>query len=418
MASIRSTGSLETVRRLRRAAAVVTQPKLPVGVGVADISPLQREYVDDVLRKNRLSYGEYTRRFEREFARLHQRNFAIFCNSGTSALQVAVHALKELHGWQDGDEVLVPAITFVATSNVVLQNRLRPVFVDVEADHFGVDATQLERHLSARTRAILPVHLFGQPCDMDPILDFAGRYKLRVLEDSCETMFVRYKGRPVGSWGDAACFSTYVAHLIVTGVGGLTVTNDRELGTLMMSLMNHGRDNIYLSIDDDDDTGDAARLRQVVARRFSFIHVGYSYRATEMEAALGLGELVRHEEIIQRRQDNAAYLSHRLAELEHYLQLPRRREDAEHAFMMYPIVVKEGVDRDDLLLHLEQAGIETRHLMPLINQPIYRQLFGDLEPLYPVAARLNRNGFFIGCHQGLGEPELDYVVETFQSYFN
>lgn len=387
-----------------------------IGLGTAEISALQREYVNDVLAKNRLSYGEYTQRFEREFARLHDRRYAIFCNSGTSALQVAVHAMKEHYGWDDGDEVLVPAVTFVATSNVILQNRLKPVFVDVEPDHVGIDPAQLAKHLTRRTRAVVPVHLFGQPCDMDPILKFARINNLRVLEDSCETMFVHYKGRPTGSWGDIACFSSYVAHLIVTGVGGFATTNDEALATLMKSLMNHGRDNIYLSIDDDD-TEDQDVLKQIVARRFSFVHVGYSYRATEMEAALGVGELARYQDILRRRQENARYLTGKLGDLTRYLQLPSVRKDAEHAWMMYPLIVKDGVDRDGLLLHLETAGIETRHLMPLINQPVYRQLFGDLEPKYPVAARINRCGFAIGCHQGLQRGDLDHVVETFHRFF-
>ena len=387
-----------------------------IGLGTAEISALQREYVNDVLNKNRLSYGEYTQRFEQEFARLHDRRYAIFCNSGTSALQVAVHALKEHYQWKPDDEILVPAVTFVASSNVVLQNGLKPVFVDVESDHVGIDPAQLSKHLSRRTRAIMPVHLFGQPCDMDPIMAFANAHDLRVIEDSCETMFVHHKGRPTGSWGDVACFSSYVAHLIVTGVGGFATTNDESLATLMKSLMNHGRDNIYLSIDDDD-TKDKDVLQQMVARRFSFIHVGYSYRATEMEAALGVGELARYQDILRRRQENAATLNSGLADLTRYLQLPTVRKDTEHAWMMYPIIVKDGVDREALLLHLEMAGIETRHLMPLINQPVYRKLFGDLEPQYPVAARINRRGFAIGCHQGLQRRDLEHIVEGFHRYF-
>ena len=387
-----------------------------IGLGTAEISALQREYVNDVLNKNRLSYGEYSQRFEQEFARLHDRRYAIFCNSGTSALQVAVHALKEQYQWKPGDEVLVPAVTFVASSNVILQNGLKPVFVDVEPDHVGIDPAQLSKHLTRRTRAVMPVHLFGQPCEMDPIMAFAKANDLRVIEDSCETMFVHYKGRPTGSWGDVACFSSYVAHLIVTGVGGFATTNDDGLATLMKSLMNHGRDNIYLSIDDDD-TQDTDVLKQMVARRFSFIHVGYSYRATEMEAALGVGELARYQDILRRRQENAAVLTSGLADLTRYLQLPSVRKDTEHAWMMYPVIVKDGVDREALLLHLEMAGIETRHLMPLINQPVYRKLFGDLEPQYPVAARINRRGFAIGCHQGLQRNDLDHIIEAFHRYF-
>lgn len=387
-----------------------------IGLGTAEISPLQRQLVNDVLGKNRLSYGEYTRRFESEFARLHDRRYATFCNSGTSALQVAVHALKEHDGWKAGDEVLVPAVTFVASSNVVIQNGLTPVFVDVEPDHVGIDPAQLERHLTPRTRAVMPVHLFGQPCEMDPIMAFARRHGLRVIEDSCETMFVRYKGRPTGSWGDISCFSTYVAHLVVTGVGGFATTNDDALAVLIKSLMNHGRDSIYLSIDDDD-TSDQSVLEQMVARRFSFVHVGYSYRATEMEAALGVGELARHQEMLERRKANAQYLNQALSDLRGFLQLPSVRPGAEHAWMMYPLIVNDGVDRERLLLHLETAGIETRHLMPLINQPIYRKLFGDLEPRYPVAARINRCGFAIGCHQGLDRADLERIVDAFHGYF-
>ena len=396
------------------AAALPTPAR--IGLGTAQTSALQRQYVNDVLDKNRLSYGEYTRRFEQEFARLHDRRFAMFCNSGTSALQVAVHALKEQDGWEAGDEILVPAVTFVASSNVVLQNGLKPVFVDVEPDHVGIDPAQLEKHLTPRTRAIMPVHLFGQPCEMDAIMAFARANRLRVIEDSCETMFVRYRGRPTGSWGDVACFSTYVAHLVVTGVGGFATTNDEPIAVLIKSLMNHGRDSIYLSIDDDD-TKDQDVLKQMVARRFSFVHVGYSYRATEMEAALGVGELARREDMLRRRQANAHFLNSALADLDAQLQLPSVRPGAEHAWMMYPIIVREGVNREALLLHLETAGIETRHLMPLLNQPIYRKLFGDLEAEYPVAARINRCGFAIGCHQGLEQGDLEQIAAAFHDYF-
>jgi dTDP-4-amino-4,6-dideoxygalactose transaminase len=325
--------------------------------------------------------------------------------------------MKEHYGWKDGDEILVPAVTFVASSNVVLQNNLVPVFVDVEPDYFGIDPHQLARHLTPRTRALMPVHLFGQPCDMEPILGFARDHELRVLEDSCETMYVHHKGRPTGSWGEVSCFSTYVAHLLVTGVGGFATTNDVGLATLMKSLMNHGRDNIYLSIDDDDDIKDTERLRQMVARRFSFVHVGYSYRATEMEAALGVGQLEQHPALLRRRQKNATQLTERLQDLEPYLQLPALRPDTEHAFMLYPLVVREGVEREPLLMFLEEAGVETRHLMPLINQPVYRRLFGDLELRYPVAARLNRTGFAIGCHPDLSQCDIDHVSDTFHAYF-
>ncbi len=395
----------------------VRRPDRQLGVGDATIGALEKQYVQEVLDAGRLSYGRFTAAFEEEFAQLHGCRFAVFCNSGTSALQVALHALKEREGWQDGDEVIVPAVTFVATVNIVLQNRLMPVFVDVEPDYYAIDPAFIEAKITARTRAIIPVHAFGQPADMEAISTVARQRDLRVLEDSCEAMFVRYQGRPVGVWGDAACFSTYVAHLIVTGVGGLMTTSDGDLAVMMRSLINHGRDGIYLSMDADRTT-DPQRLFEIVSRRFAFVHMGYSYRATEMEAALGLAQLRRREDIIGAHQRNAAYLTAGLRPLETWLQLPAIRPGAEHAFMMYPIVIRdEALSREDLIRFLEEHQIETRYMLPLLTQPIYRRLFGDLEPSYPVARAINARGFYIGCHQGLSQDDLDYILETVGRFF-
>ena len=400
-----------------REAGAAPQPIRQIGVGGVVMGSVERKYVNDVLDKGRLTYGEYTRAFEQEFARLHDRQVAIFCNSGTSALQVGLHALKRRYGWHDGDEVLVPAVTFVASANVVLQNRLVPVFVDIEPDYYELDPARIESHITPRTRAIMPVHLFGQPCDMEPILALARAHGLKVIEDSCEAMFVRYHGAPVGSSGDVACFSTYAAHLITTGVGGLAATDDLELATMMKSLFNHGRDGIYLSIDDDRTT-DAKQLLSFVERRFRFTDIGYSYRATELEAAIGLAQLERWEEIIAAHQKNAAALTAGLEPLQAYVQLPRIRSETEHAFMMYPIVVRDPrVIRDELALYLEQRRIETRPMLPLISQPVYRELFGDMESRYPVARWVNQNGFYIGCHGGLGPADIDYMIETFRTFF-
>ena len=393
------------------------KPNYQIGVGGNFIGVAARKYVDDVLTSNRLSYGKYTQKLEEKFARLHNRKFAIFCNSGTSALQVAVHALKEYYGWKSGDEVLVPAVTFIATSNVILQNNLKPVFVDVDKDYYEIDPKKIEEKITPKTRAIMPVHLFGQPCDMDPILRIAKKHNLKVIEDSCETMFVKYKGEPTGSWGDIACFSTYVAHLLVTGVGGFALTNDSDLAVLLKSLFNHGRDSIYLSIDDDKTT-DPRKLFKIANRRFNFIHIGYSYRATEMEAAIGLSGLTDKDKMLKKRRQNAAYLTAGLKKFKD-LQLPQIRPQTEHAFMMYPLVIKKDskIKRDRLIYFLEKENIETRYLMPLLSQPIYKKLFGNIEENYPVAKWIDKNGFYIGCHQELKKSDLDYVIYTFEKFF-
>lgn len=390
--------------------------KRQVGVGGTVIGPREREYVNDVLDRGRLTYGDYSRRFEAEFASLHQRRFAVFCNSGTSALQVAVHALKKKHAWQDGDEIVIPAITFVATVNVVLQNRLKPVFVDVDPTYYHLDGELVENVIGERTRAIMPVHTFGQPADLDHVMELARLRDLRVIEDSCEAMLVRRNGVPVGGLGDIACYSTYMAHLIVTGVGGFALTDDPDVAVTMRSLCNHGRDGIYLSIDDDR-TEDLHQLREVMTRRFNFIDAGYSYRATELEAAIGLAQLERWQQIIGAHQRHAAMLTAGLQPFDDRLQLPNVRPGGEHAYMMFPILVQPPLQREDLTLFLEQRQIETRRMLPLLSQPVYRELFGDLLPRFPVAARIERDGFYIGCHSGLTDMDIEYVVEAFTEYF-
>jgi len=165
--------------------------KKQLGVGSAIITPLAKKYVHQVLESGRLSYGPFLQAFERKFAEIHNRRFAISTNSGTSALQVAVHALKSLDGWKDGDEILVPALTFIATSNVVLLNNLKPVFVDIDPKTYNLDPGKIEAKITNKTRAIMPVNLFGLPADMKKITIIAKKYKLRLIEDSCETMYVK-----------------------------------------------------------------------------------------------------------------------------------------------------------------------------------------------------------------------------------
>lgn len=387
-----------------------------IGIGSFTATARMKELVLQVLDSGRLTAGPMMDKVEREIARLHDSRFALMCNSGTSALQIALAALKEKHGWSDGDEVLVPAVTFIATSNVVMYNGLKPVFVDVEPDYYMIDPTLIEARITKRTRAVIPVHLGGQPCDMGPIMDIAKRHNLRVIEDSCETMFARYKGRPVGSFGDIGCFSTYVAHVIATGVGGFCTTSDPELITVLKSLMNHGRDSIYIRI--DDDRNPEHDIFEIVDRRFSFVRLGHSFRCTELEAALGVAQLEVREAHTARRRAVASRLTTQLSGLERYFQLPAIRPDTEHVFMFYPLVIRDAsIERADLIRHLEERGVETRYLLPLINQPVYQKLFGDLNQEYPVAARLNRNAFFIGCHGDMTDEVVDYIGHTFREFF-
>lgn len=389
-----------------------------IGVGTADISKKEKKYVNEVLNSNRLSYGKFISTFEKKFAQEHHCKYAVMMNSGTSALRIAVACLKETGKWNDGDEVIVPAITFIATSNVVIDHNLRPIFVDVDSKTYNIDPSKIEEKITKKTRAIIVVHLFGQPAEMGPIMKIAKKYNLKVIEDSCETMFVKYKGKPVGSFGDISCFSTYVAHLLVTGVGGLALTNNPKYAEIIKSYANHGRDGIYLHIDDDKNLSKQG-LFNVVQRRFRFVRLGYSFRATEMEGALGLGQLENKDTLMKKRKQVAEYLINRLKPFEKYIQLPWHPPYAEHAFMLFPIAIKQnaGFKKNDLVFFLEENNIETRDMMPLINQPIYVKLFGDIENQYPVAKWINHFGFYIGCHQGMRKIEMDYIVSIFTEFF-
>lgn len=386
-----------------------------ITLGHLDISARGKQYVNDCLDNNRLSKGKYTACFERKFAAAHQSKHAVFCNSGTSALQIALATLKERYHYEDGDEVLVPAITFIATSNIVIQNGLKPVFVDVDLRTFNMNPDEIALKITGRTRAIIPVHLFGLPADMVRITSIAKYYGLHIIEDSCETMFAGINGRSVGSFGDMACFSTYVAHLIVGGIGGLVTTNDPKNAVICRSLLAHGRDNIYLSIDDDDAVGDE-ELSRIIKRRYSFDRVGYSYRCTEMEAAIALSEFERWEENLSTRRRNAARLTGFLKPFEGILQLPFIPNGYDHSFMMFPLVLRLG-NREPLLLHLEKRGIETRYMFPLLSQPVYRRLFPNLAQQYTVAQHLESQGFFIGCHQGIDDVGVSYISDSIADYF-
>lgn len=381
-----------------------------INVGGFHIDKLQRQLVNEVLKSERLSYGPMTEEFEKQWAKLHNVKYALFCNSGTSALQVALHALKQKYGWKDGDEVIIPATTFVATMNIVLHNNLKPVFVDVEGDYFNIDPDKIEEAITDRTRAIIPVHLLGQPAQMDKIMKLARKYHLRVLEDSCETVASTYAGRPVGSWGDVACFSTYASHLVVTGVGGFATTDNSDLAVRIKGLYNHGRDGIYNSIDDNK------KGVQIMKSRFNFIHSGYSYRLTELESALGIGHLKRFKKELKQREKNAKYLIKNLRFLEEdmgMIQLPKIHPKATHSWMLFPIVLSKNIDKEQFKIYLEEHGVMTRDMMPLLNQPYVREMFGEnIADKFPVSKHLLEHAFLIGIHQDLTKEDLDHIAKT------
>ena len=173
-----------------------------IGVGCASVTDLEKKYVMDALDNQRLSQGKYVNAFEKKFAAMHNQKYGVMCNSGTTALELALATLAEVGKWEKEDEVLVPAITFIATSNACIHVGLKPVFVDVDPVTYNMNPDEIEKHITSRTRCIIPVHAFGMPCDMDRIMEIAKKHDLRVVEDCAESHFAKYKGQPVGGFGD------------------------------------------------------------------------------------------------------------------------------------------------------------------------------------------------------------------------
>ena len=386
---------------------MTTSSRPRIGIGTADITEEDRARVQHALVTGRLSAGPFMAEFESKFAQMHERRHAAMCNSGTGALQLALQALKERYGWTDGAEVIVPALTFVATVNIVYFNGLTPVLADIDPLIYTVDPAAVEAAITERTVAIIPVHLFGQAADMTAIMAIAERHGLRVIEDSAEATGVRHRGRMVGAFGDFGCFSTYMAHLVTTGVGGLAVTDDDENALRFRSLMNHGRNPRYLRIDDDEGVDDEALL-EIVWSRYDFHSMGQSYRVTELEAALGIGQLERLPATLERRREIAQALD---VALEHpLLQLPTVAEGNEHAFMMYPILCRTPELRDRLVIALERGGIETRFLLPILGQPCYRGRLEFPDGTFPVAEKTLAHGFYIGSHQGMTDDDVAAIA--------
>lgn len=350
----------------------------------------QKRSVNQVLKSGRLTYGDKTRELEKRFAEIHGAKYAIFTSSGTAALKISLHALKDKHGWKDGSEVIIPSVTFVATMNAVLMNNLKPVLVDVEQETANINPELIEKAITDKTVAVMPVHLLGQPANMDKIMELSRTYKFHVIEDSCETMFVNKLK------GITACFSTYVAHLMVTGVGGFILTNDDKLAITMRSMLFHGRDSSYLNIDD--------RPKEIW-KRFYFPRHGYSDRMTELEAAIGLGELDGWEKMLETRRHNAAYLFDKLD-----LAFPITGIQT-HSFMFFPAYADR---RDELMVYLEKRGIQTRTMMPLISQPIAKPY---LKKNYSAAQYIQEHGILLPVHQYLKQKDLDYMIEKIRSFY-
>lgn len=339
----------------------------------------ERQAVLEVLDSGMLVQGERTAQLEAAFAAVCGTRHAIATSSGTTALHIACLA----HGLGPGDEVITTPFTFIASVNCILYVGARPVFVDVEEDTFNLNPALIEAAITPATRAILPVHLYGYPCDMDAILDIARRHRLVVIEDAAQAIGATYHGKPVGSFG-TGCFSLYATKNVMSAEGGMITTDDDDLAERCRLLRNHG-----------------------MPRRYHHQLLGYNFRMSDLHAAIGLAQMKRLEEFTARRRAHAAYLNAHLRRV----ITPQVRPGYGHVWHQYTVRVRDGMDRDAAIRRLNQAGVGTGIFYPLLaNRHPYMQELGLAEAHLPVAERLSGEVFSLPVHPQLSQSDLDTIV--------
>jgi len=382
---------------------------LNVPLSCPDITDLEVEYVTRVLRSGQLSLGPRVTEFEEKFAAYAGARHAIAVNSGTSALHLAVRAL----GIGSGDEVLTTSFSFVASSSCLMYENALPVFVDIDPDTLNIDPRAIDRFIQQccvvdsnsgdltdtrtgrRVKAILPVHVFGLPCDMRPLMELARTYKLHVIEDACEALGAEYEGRRVGTLGDVGVFAFYPNKQMTTGEGGMMVTDDDRIAMLCRSMRNQGR----------------------AAERDWLQHVrlGYNYRLSDIHSALGLAQLERIDELLGGRARVAALYERALGG-HPFLKLPSSVPDCRRSWFVYPIQVLSlgaGSLRDRILTALRARGIACQSYFPAIHlQPYLRDNHLAHERPLPHTEAASSTCLTLPMFSSATAEQIDYVCET------
>lgn len=336
------------------------------------------------------SMGEFIPRFEGMFSHLCGASFGVACCNGTAAIHLALEAL----GIGPGDEVIIPSFTLIVSANMVCLTGATPVLVDVRPDTWCLDPALLEAKITPRTKAIMPVHMYGHPCDMDAILAIARRHKLYVIEDAAQAHGATYRGRVVGGIGDVGCFSFYGNKIITTGEGGMVVTSDAVVAERAAMLRNQA----------------------FGEERFVHEHVGFNYRMTNIAAAIGVGQCERFEEKLRRKREIAGRYDELLADVEG-LRRPAKAAGCEPVCWMYGVVLEEsfGASKYEVMRTLAARGVETRSFfIPMHQQPVFdgtNSRWPDLRGEHPVSERLGRCGFYLPTGLDIAEDDQVYVVE-------
>lgn len=372
--------------------------------------PFYQPYLDDAecrevaasIRSHWLSKGPRTEEFEAEFARYVGSKYAVGLNSCTAGLHLAQLAL----GIGPGDEVITTPYTFVATANTIIHCGATPVFVDIDPYTRNMDVEKIEQAITPRTKAIIPVHFAGFPCELDRIREIADKYSLAIIEDAAHAVYTQYKGKPIGSIGDITCFSFYATKNLTTGEGGMITTSDAQLADRIRKMSLHGMSKNAWN-----------RYSEKGVWYYEVEDAGFKYNMTDLQASFGLIQLRKLEEMQKLREQHARLYARLLGECE-ALILPADSPEHRHAWHLYPVCLRLDrltITRDEMMERLGQAGIGTSvHFIPVPHHPFYRNRGYRLAD-YPVTAGTYQSTISLPFYPGLTTAEMEYVAKTLLS---
>lgn len=354
-----------------------------------DITDLEKQYVLEALDSGQLSFGPKLRQFERMVAKQTDRKFAVAMNSGTSALHIAVKAM----GLKAGDEVLTTSYSFIASANCLLYEGVVPVFVDISAETFNMDVERIEKAITPKTKAILAVHIFGQTLPMNRVMEIAKRHHLKVIEDACESLGAEWGGKPAGSFGDAAVIAFYPNKQITTGEGGMLVTNDEEVCKLAQSWRNQGRsiDNTWLSHE----------------------RLGYNYRMSDLQAAVGCAQMERLDEILRKRELAAQTYKRLIEENNLDVRTIQVLPSAKLSWFIFIIALPPEINRAKVISVLSECGVQCKPYFSCIHtQPCYAGRYKVAPDGLEVSLQQSLRTLAIPFYSNITEQEQNYVIKN------
>jgi len=353
------------------------------------------EYVNDCLNTGWVSSsGKYLEEFEKKWAEYCGVKYGISVSNGTTALEVACGCIN----LNKEDEVIIPSFTIISCALAVIYNHAEPVLIDSDSEIFTLDVNQIEERINSKTKAIMVVHIYGHPCDMDPVLKIAKKYNLTIIEDAAEAHGAEYKGKKCGSLGDISCFSFYANKIITTGEGGMVLTNDAGYAEKARALRN---------------------LCFKKERRFFHEELGNNFRLTNLQAAIGLGQLERIGELVEKKRWIAATYNEKLKDVKG-ITIPVERSWAKNVYWMYGILIKDDIKMDAVKLaeELYKSGIETRpFFLGMHEQPVFHKMGLFEGEKYPVSEKLARKGLYLPSGLSLTEKEIFYISVSLKKIF-